>query len=192
MCGNAAAREPFSAEGGSRPGSVLSADVCVAPADGAAGGLADSSPQTDPFQKLACSGPDWRPSRGSEFTGSRSTRRRRRQELSERGEGGSAAQPLATTGAEPELPPCLTGSARPAPRPATGSSRTVTAEHLPRPPGHRGNAAGAPHARCGGAEMDKTDAPRELTETWSPWKPPTPQAGKENGAATLENGLAAP
>lgn len=98
MCGNAAAREPFSAEGGSRPGSVLSADVCVAPADGAAGGLADSSPQTDPFQKLACSGPDWRPSRGSEFTGSRRTRRRRRQELSERDEGGSAAQPLATTG----------------------------------------------------------------------------------------------
>lgn len=120
MCGNAAAREPFSAEGGSRPGSVLSADVCVAPADGAAGGLADSSPQTDPFQKLACSGPDWRPSRGSEFTGSRRTRRRRRQELSERDEGGSAAQPLATTGSRAGAASVPDGVSPPSPQASRG------------------------------------------------------------------------
>ena len=102
---------------------MLSADVCAAPEDGAAGSLADSAPQTDAFQKLARPGPHWRPGGGSEFMGSRKTSRLRKREPSERDEAGSAAQPLASTGSDPELLPCLTGSARPATGQPWGQTR---------------------------------------------------------------------
>ena len=137
--------QPLTEGGGRPPGSVLSADVCVASEAGSPGwtepgtALADcSSPRTDLFQKHMCSGTATWP---SSCSGSQQTYQLRKPELSHlHSPAGDLRQQFKGSGLE-FLPPCVLGPAHPAPGKLWGSNQTIIkVKHLFRLLSHQGNA----------------------------------------------------